>query len=107
MEGKPALYKGRIVSKENFRAWVYMPNGNRRLVESWDEFEATMQTGVWFATLEDAKASVIEAVSEKPKTKARASKPKKIEPEAEEEIAVEPCVDESVFEVKDDFLPRG
>jgi hypothetical protein len=54
MEGIPATYLGRIVSKKNFRAFIYGENGVSKLVNSWDEFEAHMATGIWFALKEDA-----------------------------------------------------
>lgn len=84
MKGTPAIYLGRIVDKKNFRAFIHAPDGARRLVESWEEFEANMQSGVWFATPEDAKASLDVP---KPKAKPRASRNKKVEfkPEVQEE----------------------
>ena len=113
MKGTPAIYLGRIVDKKHFRAFIHAPDGARRLVESWDEFEANMQSGVWFATPEDAKAS-LEVV--KPKAK-RASRAKKVEfnkPEIKEEdddFIEEELIDcppeDAAFEVKDDFLPKG
>jgi hypothetical protein len=54
MEGIPALYNGQVVSKANFRAYIYSPDGNQKLVNSWDEFETNMQTGLWFAKKEEA-----------------------------------------------------
>lgn len=118
MKGTPAIYLGRIVPKENFRAFIYAMDGSKRLVESWDEFEANMQSGLWFATAEDAKAR-IPVAEEKPKA-ARARKPKKeggaleVEPK-QPVLAVEdmPKHDHGVFEnrgdtfeVTDDFLPN-
>ncbi len=58
MKGIPAVYLGRLVSKENFRAFVYAPGGSKKLVESWDEFEKHMETGLWFATKVDALCRV-------------------------------------------------
>ncbi len=55
MEGNPALYLGRIVSKENFRAFIYSPDGSKKLVNSWVDFENHMKTGIWFSSLEDIK----------------------------------------------------
>ena len=110
MEGTPAIYLGRIVSKENFRAFIHAPDGSQRLVNSWNEFEANMQSGVWFATAEDAKASVVKPEEEKPKAKPRPSRAKKpepvqeVEPEIEEDVELPP--DDAAFEVTDDFLPR-
>lgn len=60
MKGVPAIYRGKIVNKENFRVFVYGANDAKKLVESWDEFENEMQSGLWFATKEEAKASVVE-----------------------------------------------
>lgn len=114
MEGTPAIYLGRLVSKENFRAFIYAPDGNQRLVESWAAFEANMQSGVWFATPEDAKASI--ALSEKAAAKPRASRSKKVE--IVKEVVLEPTAEDGddldnpppedlAFEVTDDFLPKG
>lgn len=114
MDGKPAIYLGRIVSKDNFRAFIYAPDGSQRLVESWEEFEANMQSGVWFSTKEDAKASIaIPEVNEKPKDalKPRSSKAKKVDEVAgtlsDDEVIDAPLADEMAFEVTDDFLPKG
>lgn len=108
MKGTPAIYLGRIVDKKNFRAFIHALDGTKRLVESWGEFEANMQSGVWFATPEDAKES-LEVV----KPKKRASRNKKVEfkPEAQEEPDDDAEEDASAedlgFEVTDDFLPKG
>lgn len=53
MKGVAAQYLGRLVSKENFRVYVYGSHGQRKLVQSWDEYQEHMQTGIWFATRED------------------------------------------------------
>ena len=57
MEGVPAVYLGRIVPKEGFRTFIYSPDGSQKLVESWDEFESHMETGIWFATPEETQGS--------------------------------------------------
>ncbi len=116
MKGTSVIYLGRRISKENFRANVYSPNGEKKLVESWAAFEAAMESGIWFATRKDAMDSVapIEEMEEsegdatpKPKSKSnRKSKPKpkpvKVE-EIEEESSEIPHdeLDDMVFEVKD------
>lgn len=94
MEGKPALYLGRIVSKEQFRAFIYSPDGSQRLVNSWEEFEKFMETGLWFALKEDAINRI------------PVEKPKRTRKEASIE---ESRTDEQVFEVneQDDFLPKA
>lgn len=56
MKGTPAIYLGRIVEKKNFRTFVYGSNDEKKIVESWEAYEAAMQSGIWFATVEDAKA---------------------------------------------------
>jgi hypothetical protein len=55
MEGIPALYLGRLVSKDNFRTFIYAPSGAKKLVESWEEYERHMGTGLWFASREGSK----------------------------------------------------
>lgn len=56
MDGKPAIYLGRIVSKNNFRTYVYGTKGEQKLVESWREYENHMETGLWFASLDDVES---------------------------------------------------
>lgn len=121
MKGTPAEYLGRLVDKKHFRAFVHGVGGQRRLVESWDEYEACMQSGVWFATIEDALASkavpeeevhtitVDELPSQehgkpkgkdKPKAKAKVAKVKDVKEVEEGEIAPDE-LDDMVYEVKD------
>lgn len=71
MKGTPAVYLGRIVEKKHFRTFVFGTNGEKKLVESWDAFEAAMQSGIWFATQEDANAIVNENPTPKPKRKSK------------------------------------
>jgi hypothetical protein len=56
MDGMVARYLDRVVSKENFRVFIYDVCGTTKLVESWEEYERHMQTGLWFATLEEYQA---------------------------------------------------
>lgn len=53
MEGVPAIYLGRRVNKEHFRAFIYASDGTKKLVHSWDEFQKHMETGIWFAHKKD------------------------------------------------------
>lgn len=108
MDGVPANYLGRLVSKEHFRAFIYAPDGTKRLVESWAEFEANMQTGIWFATAADATASLA-PVAEAPKPRPlRLKKARELVTRLElkdEAIAETDISDYGVaFEVTDDFL---
>jgi len=105
MKGVPATYLGRIISKDNFRAFIYNPNGQIRLVRSWEEFEANMQSGVWFATQEDAEASKAQSEArskpnpvgkKKPRPKPKPKpKPQVAEKQSDEEDVVED--DDSVY----------
>jgi hypothetical protein len=83
MEGIPALYKGRVIPKENFRAYIYGYDGVRKLVNSWESFETHMQTGIWFVTKDEIKSRSQDVKLDK-------SKKDKIENKS----------------VKDDFLPK-
>jgi hypothetical protein len=111
MKGTPAIYLGRIVDKEHFRTFVYGPNGKKKLVESWDEYEIVMESGLWFATVEAATVKPVEIriVQREPiigsvKSRSRA-KPKPVPVEEVEDAEDVLPDDGSVFEVKDDFLP--
>jgi len=116
MKGSPAIYKGRIVDKNNFCVFIYSPNGEKKLVKSWDQYEACMQSGVWFNSLNDAlgaKAPEIdeevpqEAKQEAPKVSKPKPKPKPVskpnnklkEPPQRAQKVVE---DKTVFEVTDE-----
>jgi hypothetical protein len=114
MKDAPAIYLGQIVSKKNFRVFIYAPDGSQKLVESWDEYEKHMESGLWFATREHADLSKVTPASEKPK---RVRKPvsvttldlKEEPPLIEEDFIDEPQpVADLAFEVKpeDDFLPK-
>lgn len=89
MEGVPAVYLGRMVSKEHFRAFVYSMDGSQKLVESWDDYEQHMESGLWFSTKEDATARI---PAEKPKRSRKAVTETKLE------LKEEP--------IDDDFLPK-
>lgn len=58
MEGVSAIYLGQIVDKKHFRTFVYSMDGSKKLVESWDEYERQMASGIWFSTKEDALARI-------------------------------------------------
>jgi len=98
MKGTPAIYLGRIVSKENFRTFVYSPYGSKKLVESWDEFEKEMASGLWFSTKKDALSRI---VIEKPKRGRNVIK-KNEESIIEEELIPVPGEEVNA----DDFLPK-
>ncbi len=113
MKGTPAIYKGRIIDKKVFRAFIFGTNGEKKLVESWDAFESHMQTGIWFASRQDAlevkaqqEPELEPEVEPKAKTKPK-SKPKpkfKPKPEKVEQVDESDDVlpdDGSVFEVTD------
>jgi len=42
-------YNGNKVSKEGFRTYIYTKNLEQKLVESWEEFESHVATGLWHA----------------------------------------------------------
>ena len=41
-------YQGRWVDKEGFRAFVYDEKGREKLVNSYNEFEDAITSGIWF-----------------------------------------------------------
>lgn len=104
MKGTPAIYLGRIVEKKHFRAFIHGANGEKRLVNSWDDYEAAMESGLWFATKEHAEESKVPVENDgKPKPKSKPNhKPKSVKVEEVEESENAPDrLDDMVFEVKD------
>lgn len=55
MDNDYVFYQKRWVPKENFRVFIYDVNENKRLVNSYDEYETQMASGVWFASVQDVK----------------------------------------------------
>jgi hypothetical protein len=51
-------YKGREVSKDHFRAYVYGDNNTQMLVNSWDDFQYALSTGAWFEDKPEPKVNV-------------------------------------------------
>lgn len=47
-------YQGRMVSRENFRVYIFSSDGSQKLVNSYAEYLRHMDTGDWFATRMDA-----------------------------------------------------
>lgn len=98
MKGVPAIYLGQIVDKKYFRTFVYSMNGKKKLVESWDEYERDMSSGLWFSTQEDAQKRI---PVEKPKRMRNKPVEKKQELEQKND---EPLTEELIKD--DDFLPK-
>ena len=84
MQGVPATYLGKIVNKTHFRTFIYAPDGSKKLVESWEEYERHIETGLWFAVRGSGQvlASNGEVEEEKPR---RARKSAKEEPKQSDE----------------------
>jgi len=62
------IYLGRAVPRQHFRAYVYNVDGEKKLAESYDDFEKLVSSGLWFP----------EPVEQKPQKK-RAKNAKKDE----------------------------
>lgn len=122
MKGVTAIYNGRVIDKKHFRAFIYSPDGQKRLAESWDEFEANVQTGCWFATEQDAKEAMAlkevaiaqKEMEEKEAKKVRKPRVSKKEQESIQEANEEFSAKESEQEAMnddvssiDDFLPNA
>jgi hypothetical protein len=54
------MYLDRWVDKNTFRTFVYDRDGNQKLANSYAEFEALTQSGIWFASKPE-KLQVVEA----------------------------------------------
>ncbi len=80
MSGFLVNYLGNMVPRDGFRAYVYSVSGDKKLVNSWSEFQSHMQTGIWFAQKQDLREVVEEEIElpvVKPKKAARGKKDKR------------------------------
>lgn len=50
MKGETVLYDNRVVSKEGFRAFIYGVAGKTKLVNSWEEYQDCVSSGLWFSS---------------------------------------------------------
>lgn len=52
-QGESVKYLGRSVPKDGFRTYIYGPESKKKLVNSWDEYEAHISNGLWFSSKKD------------------------------------------------------
>lgn len=50
MQNEYVVYLNRTIPKAGFRAFIYSFDNVEKLVNSWDEYEKNISTGVWFST---------------------------------------------------------
>lgn len=70
MNDEAVKYNGRIVPKAGFRAYVYDKDSNKKLTNSWGEFEAHVSTSMWFSD----KADIPKIVKKKRVTNGNSSR---------------------------------
>jgi len=58
MQGTQVVYNGRSIAKEGFRAFIYAANGVTKLINSWEDYEEHMASGLWFSNPEAALESL-------------------------------------------------
>lgn len=51
-------YDGRYVPKKGFRTFIYGFDNTVKLVNSWEEYEQDMCSGLWFAKASDVPANL-------------------------------------------------
>ena len=73
MKGLTAIYLGKIVDKKHFRTFIYSADGSSKVVNSWEEYEQHMETGIWFSSLDEVDSSDKKKESKKSKVKKDAS----------------------------------
>ena len=104
MKDATAIYLGQIVSKNNFRVFIYAPDGSQKLVESWDSFEKHMEKGLWFASKEDAIKKDVQSEKPKSRTKKQSNKTVDIKKQSKGVLGELGLETESNI---DDFLPKS
>jgi hypothetical protein len=60
MEDGYVTYQNRAVPKAGFRVYIYAKSGDKKLVNSWEEFKRFIDTKDWFSTELEAKHAVQE-----------------------------------------------
>ena len=50
---KQVMYLGRWVDREHFRAFVYKSGGDKKLANSYSEFESLLASGLWFDSIDN------------------------------------------------------
>jgi|GEM_PF-2306517 len=48
MQEEFVKYNGKMIPKKGFRVYIYSRSLEKKLVNSWDEFESHVATGLWF-----------------------------------------------------------
>ena len=72
MQGQQVVYQGRSIATDGFRAFIYGPNGAKKLVNSWEEFEVHIALGIWFSSIEEViEPSIEEEKSESSKKRSK------------------------------------
>ncbi len=68
-------YLGRTICCDDFRTWIYGKNDTKKLVNSWNEYQDHINSGDWYASIEDLEkestSEPVEVVVVKPGTKKR------------------------------------
>lgn len=58
---KQVMYLGRWVDKDLFRAFVYNIDGDKKLANSYYEFESLISSGIWFDSIQNISKEVIKS----------------------------------------------
>lgn len=57
-------YQGRMIPRKGFRAFIYHIDGQKKLMNSWDEFERHVDNKDWFSSLEEIPKLQTNAMNE-------------------------------------------
>jgi len=64
------IYNGKVFPKKGFRAFVYAKNGEKKLANSWTEYEEAIHSGLWFSKKENINAVISDTYIEEKKAAA-------------------------------------
>lgn len=71
MSSQAVLYNGKSILKEHFRAYVYNGNGEKKLCQSWDDYNESLKSGLWFDSLQAKDDALFKSKPKKEKPKMR------------------------------------
>lgn len=88
MNKETVVYQGRVIDKKNFRMFLYGANNEKKLVNSWDEYQEAIQSGVWHSMPSKVLKNDVQPKKRKKRVK-KMSEPASIIAEKNDDVVIE------------------
>lgn len=63
LSSSDVIYNGKRINKSGFRTFIYGYDGEKKIVNNWNEYEKHMETGLWFSCKDDVPKKEEEKIS--------------------------------------------